>query len=400
MKRYILSPRHSLLGSALSMDGRRMTPASRKKQIAEVRSARQQDPVEKEVVRWLREGDPTRIKPLSSVTNAQLIGARIVDMIGEEAERLRREIGDVSVIEDCELDLIQPDTETAGFKDSLQSSDLWHLNDIGLTVLRNNGFGGTGKGIGIAVLDTGIDSSHPDLRGRVVAHFAAAEDGPFERQPNGVDDHGHGTHVAGLICGKVTGVAPSASVIDCAMIPGGRGRLSDFTKALEWSARQPQIEILNMSAGLPGYREGLETQVTDLLATGVLPVVAVGNEGRNRTRSPGDYVQVFSVGASNDKRQVSSFSSSGQIVIDHRVYHVPNVVAPGENIYSCVKDGGYENWNGTSMATPIVSGIAALILEEYPELTVSDLGERLLETCLPLGDRQERYGDGLIQAVI
>ena len=400
MKRHILSPRRSLVGSALSMDQRRMGPESRKRQITEVRNARHEDATEQEVRRWLQEGDPSRVKTVTAEDEAQLTGARIVEMVDEEANRLERELDGISVIEDCELDLIQPRRETVGHKTSLQDADLWHLKDIGLTALRERDFTGTGKDVGVAVLDTGIDTSHPELVGRVVSHFAVPDDGPVTEQPNGGDTDGHGTHVAGLICGETTGVAPGAAITDCAMLPGGRGRLSHFAKALEWAAGRPEIEILNMSAGLPGYREGLEMQILDVLATGVLPVIAIGNEGRNQTRSPGNYLQVLSVGASNKKRRVATFSGSGHMVFENHGYNVPSLVAPGESVYSCVMGGGYENWDGTSMATPIVSGIAALLLERYPDLPMSELGERLLESCVELTGRRERYGNGLIQAVI
>ena len=400
MKRYILTPRRTLVGSALSMDNRRMGIESRRTQIAEVRSARRQDAVEKEVVRWLREGDPTHMKSVTNIDEEQLTGARIVEMTSEEAERLSRELDSVSVIEDCELDLIEPKRETAGHKNDLQDSDLWHLRDIGLTALRGNGFRGTGKDVGIAVLDTGIDDSHPDLAGRVVSRFAVSSQGPVIENPGGSDSDGHGTHVAGLVSGATTGVAPDAKIVDCLMLPGGRGRLSNFASALEWAAGQPEIEVLNMSAGLPGYREGLEVQILDLLATGVLPVIAIGNEGRDKTRSPGNYLQVLSVGASNEDRKVAVFSGSGSMVYDRHGYNVPTLVAPGESVYSCVMGGGYENWDGTSMATPVVSGVAALLLEAYPELTFLELGERLRESCVPITGQRARYGNGLIQVAI
>ena len=134
-----------------------------------------------------------------------------------------------------------------------------------------------------------------------------------------------------------------------------------------------------------------------MLAVGVLPVCASGNEGRDRTRSPGNYRSVLSVGASNERGRVAGFSSSGTLTVDNTTYNIPHLVAPGEQVYSSVVQGGYEAWNGTSMATPIVSGVAALLLERYPDLTVLDLREELLNRCQLLDQPEKRQGLGLIQ---
>jgi subtilisin family serine protease len=138
--------------------------------------------------------------------------------------------------------------------------------------------------------------------------------------------------------------------------------------------------------------------VGDLMAVGVLPIVAAGNEGRNRTRSPGNYIEVLSVGASNAQSKVANFSSSATMVADNHQYQIPDLVAPGEGVYSSVMGGGYEAWNGTSMATPVVSGIAALILERQPDISVLDLMELLQQTCRKLpGEEDGRQGRGLAQ---
>ena len=173
--------------------------------------------------------------------------------------------------------------------------------------------------------------------------------------------------------------------------------LSDFVLALEWAASRPEVQIVNMSAGIPGYLPEMREPVADLLAVGLLPVIATGNEGRNRTRSPGNYNEVLSIGASNKRNRVASFSSGGTLVADNHQYVVPDLVAPGQAVYSSVMGGGYESWDGTSMATPIVAGVAALILEKHPGLSVPDLQEALLSTCRDLGQTEDRQGAGLVQ---
>jgi subtilisin family serine protease len=272
------------------------------------------------------------------------------------------------------------------------------LDAIGLTKARAAGFEGSGAGVIVAVLDTGIDATHPELEGSVdkaytfdVPQWEATPMTPSQ------DTDGHGTHVAGLICGKKVGIAPRAKVLNGVMLPGGHGSIAEMVLALEWVGAQPEVQIVNVSAGIPGYMAEMREIVADLAAAGVLVVCATGNEGRNRTRSPGNYIEPISVGATNRKNQVAGFSSGGTLIADNHQYTVPDLVAPGDDVYSSVMGGGYEAWDGTSMATPIVSGMATLVLEKYPDITLADLAEELLSTCEDLGLPADRQGAGLVQ---
>ncbi len=120
------------------------------------------------------------------------------------------------------------------------------------------------------------------------------------------------------------------------MIPKGRGSLANFIIALEWAANNPEIQIVNVSAGLRGFFSDMEEVISDMLAVGVLPVCASGNEGRDRHRSPGNYRSVLSVGASNKEGRVAGFSSSGTLIVENTTYNIPHLVAPGEQVYSAV----------------------------------------------------------------
>jgi subtilisin family serine protease len=321
----------------------------------------------------------------------------VVEMSEEDAKRLESDMPDVVVLRDRPLPLIEPVRSVRASR-SPSSADLWHLRAIALETARGRGFSGTGSGVNVAVLDTGIDETHPEIDGRV----ASAVTFDVERwraspQRGSRDTDGHGTHVAGLIAGKRVGVAPGAKLLNGIMIPNGRGMLSDFVLALEWAAGEPEVRIVNMSAGIPGFIEGMSAAISDLFAVGVLPVIATGNEGRNRTRSPGNYDSVLSVGATNSANQVARFSSGGSIVVGNHQYHVPDLVAPGEGVFSCVMGGGYEAWDGTSMATPIVSGLACLVAERWPDISPLDLVEELIQACRSLGEPPERQGAGLVQ---
>jgi len=334
---------------------------------------------------------------------AVITGTILVDMSDDQAAQLRRDLPNVFVLQDAPLDLIPPRRDVTTATHQITPSGLWHLQAIGLGAARGRGFQGYGTGVTIAVLDTGIDPTHPEMDGKVAEAFT------FELRPDGWaaipmippgDTDGHGTHVAGLLLGDNVGVAPGARVLSGVMLPQGKGNYTDFIIALEWAGLRADIQIVNVSAGLPGYLEEMRGAVADELATGIFLVFAVGNEGRNRTRSPGNYIEGLSVGAAAErsgKYVVPGFSGGGTLRVDHHQYDVPDLVAPGKGVYSSVAGGGYQAWDGTSMATPIVAGVAALILEKYPDITVLELEEELLSTCLDLGLPSTRQGRGLVQ---
>ena len=186
-------------------------------------------------------------------------------------------------------------------------------------------------------------------------------------------------------------------LINGVLIPGGYGMLSNFVLAIEWVASQPEIQVVNISAGIPGYIADWEEVIDDLLAVGVLPVCAVGNEGRDRSRSPGNYRSVLSVGASDRNSRVASFSGGGTLEVNNHSYTVPDLVAPGKQVYSAVVQGGYEAWDGTSMATPIVTGVASLLLEKNPLIDVLELKDELISMCRDLSQQRDRQGAVLIQ---
>ncbi len=398
MSLYIIQPKNALLDGATNFISKKLTPEKRSAQVKEISLQRQANPLAQEIQRWLADAQSRKVATFANDDRAQQIAsAKVVELSDVEAERMKKELPEVFVLRDQPLELIRP-RRIASDKKKVTAKELWHQSAIGLRAARKRGFKGTGKGVTIAVLDTGIDATHAELQGKIKAAYTFHVN-EWRAQPMtpSRDTDGHGTHVSGLICGKKVGVAPGAEVINGMMLPQGRGNLSDFILALEWVSSQPEIQIVNLSAGIPGYLPEMRTVVADLLAVGALPVFAVGNEGRNRTRSPGNYIDPVSVGASNRTNHVASFSSGGTVIADNHHYTVPDLIAPGESVYSCVMGGGYEAWDGTSMATPIVSGLAALVLEKYPDIAVPDLIEALFASCKNLGEPPDRQGKGLVQ---
>jgi major intracellular serine protease len=241
----------------------------------------------------------------------------------------------------------------------------------GAPLLWQQGFRGLGCKIG--VIDTGIDKTHPDLVGRVL----------FTRDYVGVDKplHPHGTHVAGTIAAtgknKIYGVAPEASLVDYRVLDtNGSGSTLVIAKAIN-DAANDGCNVISMSLGGPQDNPQLRKAVQYAVSKGVLVVVAVGNEGPGRISYPGFYKEVVGVGAVN-------FSTRGEI--EQAVFSNTNkevdVCCEGFQVMSCIPNGGYADYSGTSMATPHVSGIAALLFQKIFTNTGKKPTEDVLYTML------------------
>jgi subtilisin family serine protease len=136
-----------------------------------------------------------------------------------------------------------------------------------------------------------------------------------------------------------------------------------------------------------------------LRGNGVLPIIAIGNEGRGFSRSPGNYPEALSIGAIDSNDRIASFSSSIRFNRDVEPDQ-PDCVAPGVNVISAKPGGGVQAMSGTSMATPHAAGVAALLFESRPTATPDQVEKAILTTCKPLAsETKERYGHGLIDPV-
>ena len=231
-----------------------------------------------------------------------------------------------------------------------------------------------GAGVKVAVIDTGIDDSHPDLAGVVAGGFNALEPGKEWK-----DDEGHGTHVAGTIAalrdGKgVVGVAPKARLYAVKVLDkNGNGTYSDIIAGLEWATKNG-MDVANMSLGAPEGNEPLHKAVIAAEKAGLVLVAAAGNEDGGPVTYPGAYPETIAVGASNNQDAWAKFSSKGPQVA---------VIAPGEDIKSTVPGGSYAEMSGTSMASPHIAGMAALLVESGTRGRAAVLA-RLLAAALPL----------------
>jgi len=242
-----------------------------------------------------------------------------------------------------------------------------------------------GKGIKVAVIDGGIDASHPALRGRIVERIDVTGEG----RPSV-----HGTHVAGIIVAEpgeyggyeLAGMAPGASIIDVkALTSGGRGRLSDVIRAIEVAVERG-AKVINMSLGAP--IECCFSTIRDVLARatemGVIPVVAAGNygPGKGTVACPAcipEVIAVGSIGLNVCRDQPAWFSSRGpgcfySIKPDVSAYGGAGDMygdqQPIERVASTGLNGSVVAMRGTSMATPVVAGIMALVAQAHPGLDI------------------------------
>jgi len=246
-----------------------------------------------------------------------------------------------------------------------------------------------GAGVRVAIVDSGIDCDHPDLKGRVVGGYSAVG-GDF------VDRNGHGTHVAGTVagCGRrggIFGVAPRADLVAVKVLDDqGAGHLSYLLKGLAWIAEQ-RMEVVNMSLGAPLASPLVRRAVHRLCTSGTLLIAAAGNSGprEGSIGYPAAYASVVAVGAVDQRGCVADFSSRGESL---------DVVAPGTDILSTWLRGRYKRLDGTSMASPHVAGMAALL---WPHLCdARSVRRAVLTSTVALRDfSHQAQGRGMISAV-
>ncbi|WP_046213147.1 S8 family peptidase [Paenibacillus wulumuqiensis] len=258
-----------------------------------------------------------------------------------------------------------------------------------------------GEGITIAILDTGCDTDHPDLQGRIQGgrNFTGDDDG----NPDIYEDYnGHGTHVAGTIAGisndsGVVGVAPEANLLILKVLDRqGSGQYEWIIDGINYAVQQ-KVDIISMSLGGPEDVPAMHKAIQKAVEQNILVICAAGNEGDNNEATdeygyPGYYNEVISVGSVDLSRQSSDFSNTNTEV---------DLVAPGEDILSTYPDGKYATLSGTSMATPHVSGAMALIKiianrSFERELTEPELYAQLVRRTIPLGYSARAEGNGFL----
>lgn len=255
-----------------------------------------------------------------------------------------------------------------------------------------------GENVKVAVLDTGIAFEHPDLKDAILdaKDFTNSRSGPSDLQ-------GHGSHCAGTIAARenssgVIGAAPLCKLLVGKVLgDNGSGSSNAVASGIRWAVDKG-ADVISMSLGSSVSSPQIHEAVKDAVAAGVFIIAAAGNEGPSldTVGYPGAYPETVAVGAISQNRKIASFSSRGNMV---------DIVAPGDKILSTYPPRGLATLSGTSMATPLVAGVVALMLSKHksfggvsPIKTQKDLMEHLRRTAIDLGPSgyDPSYGAGLI----
>jgi subtilisin family serine protease len=273
----------------------------------------------------------------------------------------------------------------------------WGADMINAPTAWQNGH--TGQGIIVAVIDTGVDYNHQDLKNNIwtntkeIAGNGIDDDGNgyiddingwnFESKNNNVlDDNGHGTHVSGTIAAEnngigVTGIAYNSKIMAVKVLDEkGSGSYSNIAKGIRYAVDNG-ARVINLSLGGDSASNTLKSAIEYAGSKGVIVVMAAGNDGGSTPSYPARYADNLgiAVGAVDKNNQLADFSNrSGSQEIKY-------VTAPGKEIYSTVPNNKYAIYNGTSMAAPHVAGVVALMLSANPNLTESQVREIIINTA-------------------
>lgn len=273
----------------------------------------------------------------------------------------------------------------------------------------DNGY--TGEGVVIAVLDTGCESNHVELREQILdgQNFTTDDQG----DPTSYEDYnGHGTHVCGTICASkndngVVGVAPNAKLLVVKVLTEkGYGEtkwvIEGIRYAMKWRGpKNEKVRIISMSLGSSEDNPELHKKIQEAINSNILVVCAAGNEGdgnheTNEYAYPGAYPEVVQVGSVNLQKKISVFSNTNTEV---------DLVAPGEEILSTYLNNEYAVLSGTSMATPHISAAAALIIQQCEReferlLTESESYAQIIKRTVELDFSKRYQGNGLLDLSI
>lgn len=261
----------------------------------------------------------------------------------------------------------------------------WGMNVLNVPSLHTMGL--TGKGVTVAVIDTGIDSEHPDLKGGVTKVLNTTAE-PFSAK------HGHGIGAAGIIGARnnntgVLGVAPECDIVGIkAMRETGGGNMNEIVNGIEQAIRL-KVDVINLSLGTTANDPMLRAVIKKAVDEGIYVVCSAGNSGRdNSVVYPARYAEVYAVGATNQSGHVSAFSSRGWEV---------DIAAPGERVLTTWKNKTYAKVSGTSFSAPYVSGLFALFIQSGCMISHDMLKQTAIDIEEPGQDTKS--GHGLIDPV-
>jgi len=265
--------------------------------------------------------------------------------------------------------------------DMVKAQEVWQQHSV------------RGQGVKVCVMDTGLYRQHSDFQSSNLSGYNGRE----AVTPWSADGEGHGTHVTGTIAASdnnagVVGVAPDCEIFTVRVFDNnGNFYGSDVVAAAE-ACQAAGAKIISMSLGGPSYDFSEKRVFDNLFDDGILPIAAAGNDGTDDYSYPASYPKVMSVAAVNSNRNHASFSQYNDRV---------DIAAPGVNVRSTWNNGRYSSISGTSMATPHVSGVAALLLSKKPDATPTQLKDAMTGTAENpnTSGRDDKFGHGIVNAL-
>jgi subtilisin family serine protease len=305
-------------------------------------------------------------------------GARVVEVPPEEHGDALAALASSPAVKYAESDVVLQLLDTV--PNDARWRDQWGATKVSAPKAWDSARGS--KNVVIAVLDTGVDFGHPDLKGSSVPGYDLVNN-----DSNPADDHGHGTAAAGVIASRTNNNAGLAGICwTCSLMSvkvldaGGAGTTSTIARGIVWAADHG-ARVINLSLGGPGTTRTLSDAVDYAVGKGVLLVAAAGNEGTTTPFYPAAYPDVVGVAATTSSDGRYDWSNHGSWV---------QVAAPGCNV-APILGGKYGTFCGTSSATPVVAGLAGLALSAKPSATAGEVEQALNKTVSPVGSMVQ-YG--------
>lgn len=329
------------------------------------------------------------------IKDLTLIGGKAVLLSPKAEAALSKQAGILRIDDDVEIFTQLKPIKVEGVKPQPLEILPWGVDKIdaekvwGIT---------TGDAIKVAIIDTGIDLAHPDLKTNIKGGYNS-----INPRKSADDDNGHGTHVAGIVAAidneiGVVGVGPQIDLYAVKVLNAvGSGYLSDVIEGLDWAIANG-MQVVNMSLGTLSNVQSFREAIQRVNAAGIVQVAAAGNSG-GAVIYPAAYPEVIAVSATDQNNVIVSWSSRGLEV---------DLTAPGVSIYSTYKGQIYKTLSGTSMAAPHVTGVAALVLNQTLKCDIdlngscspAEVQQRLEATARDLGEigKDNLYGSGLVDA--
>jgi len=388
---------------------------------------RHSDTTQKPVKDRLKEMDGVKIQRSWWIKNAILVTA---DLDTVDPKKLAGINGVESVEPDRRVKVPEP-VKTESDVEPDQGDYTYGLEQINAPDVWDE-MGVTGQGVRVVVSDSGVDADHPDIKLTDDDGWTECVEpsrGSCVENNDPVDPHGHGTHVSGTVAGGDAGgthigVAPDVELAHARVLNENNwGYFSDWIESMQWAV-QTDSDIISMSMG--GDKTGtLVEPVVNTMEADTLVVASIGNDGEGTSGSPGAVWDSVSSGATDESKDVTSFSG-GELIDTSSVwgndakaywpedYITPDIAAPGSAVLSAEPGGGYQRKWGTSMSAPHKTGTAALIISaaenKGKELSPYEVRDLMMETAWKpddwdegmaqdaIGDKDTRYGKGIIDA--